>query len=354
MLFHIAKIVLKKKTLVPYMRLVDFFTILRIIMWLPILIMFMSINSFFSQNIVPNPSFEDTNYCPFFLGDLTPIVEWESFGNTPDCFHTCSSSTIQVPNNSGFGYQYPRSGNSMVGIITYVWEQDPGWPNYREYIGAQLLEPLEIGEKYYISFYINCAGYIPNNQHIGSNKTGVRFYENLPSTNIQPNNFSHVYSDSIITDTVNWYKIQGSIIADNSYQYIVIGNFFNHLQTDTIIFGGDPFGGSSAYYYIDDVCVSKDSCDCNTCEVLPLLVPNVFTPNQDGINDYFKINGLQNGDKVSVFNRWGQLIFRTEDINEFWDGMTSNGTKCSEGVYYYIIEQENSGITKTGTLHLKR
>src|SRR5690554_388972 len=126
------------------------------------------------MNLVPNPSFEDTLYCPFFLGDLSPIVGWNSFGNTPDCFHTCSSMTINIP-NSDFGYQYAHSGASMVGIISYVWELDPGWPNYREYIGAQLTTPLIIGEKYFVSFFINCAGYMPEWQHIDANKIGARF-----------------------------------------------------------------------------------------------------------------------------------------------------------------------------------
>jgi hypothetical protein len=58
---------------------------------------------------------------------------------------------------------------------------------------------------------------------------------------------------------VQWIKLSGSFIADSSYSRLVIGNFFDEIQTDTLIFGGPPFGGSLSYYYIDDVCVTTDS-----------------------------------------------------------------------------------------------
>jgi hypothetical protein len=227
-----------------------------------IIILFFLLTKVSGQNLAPNPSFEDTLYCPFYTGSLGPIADWRSFGNSVDCFHTCASY-MNIP-NSPFGYQNARTGTSMVGLVSYVWQYAPGWPNYREYLGAKLLDSLDPGTKYYVSFYINCAGYLPGWQIIGANKIGARFSTvSWDSLNAKiPDNFSHVKTDSIVIDTVQWFKVSGSFIADSSYKYIVIGNFYDTLQTDTTIFGGAPFGGSVAYYYIEDVCVSTSSLTC--------------------------------------------------------------------------------------------
>lgn len=272
-------------------------------------------------NLVPNPSFEDTFSCPFFLGDLSPISNWSNFGNTPDIFHTCSSGSINIP-NSDFGYQNAHSGNAMAGIICYVWELDPGWPNYREYIGVQLSSPLEIGEKYYISFFINCAGYIPGWQHIGANKIGARFstFEYDVNQPTLPDNFSHIYTDSIVTDTTDWYKVTGSFIADSAYQYLIIGNFFDHIQTNTIIFGGEPFGGSSAYYYIDDVCVTSDSLFNENWQGTVSTIENqtnlgiICFPNP--VNKLLNIKSDLNITSLELINYLGQTILYMDNINE--------------------------------------
>jgi gliding motility-associated-like protein len=69
-----------------------------------------------------------------------------------------------------------------------------------------------------------------------------------------------------------------------------------------------------------------------------LLIPTGFTPNDDGLNDVFKIvNGsVQRLMEFRVFNRWGQEIFSTTDINKGWDG-TWKGVKQEVGTYQYLI-----------------
>jgi len=56
-------------------------------------------------------------------------------------------------------------------------------------------------------------------------------------------------------DTINWTKIFGSFVADSAYNYIMIGNFFDDVSTTVFNQGIGP----SAYYYVDEVCVSTDS-----------------------------------------------------------------------------------------------
>ncbi len=67
-------------------------------------------------------------------------------------------------------------------------------------------------------------------------------------------------------------------------------------------------------------------------------VPNVFTPNEDGLNDVFIIQGKEiEHFECSIFNRWGKKVYEWHDISKGWDGTSDNSTMLSEGVYYYII-----------------
>lgn len=86
----------------------------------------------------------------------------------------------------------------------------------------------------------------------------------------------------------------------------------------------------------------------------PFSIPNVFTPNEDGVNDVFFITStnLKDFDLVIV-NRWGEVVFKTDDPNQGWDG-TSNGKKCTEGVYFYTLKakQGDNTIAKQGHITL--
>jgi len=69
-----------------------------------------------------------------------------------------------------------------------------------------------------------------------------------------------------------------------------------------------------------------------------LFVPNAFTPNNDGLNDVFRINnfGYRAVATMRIFNRWGQKVFETFDGTRGWDG-TFNGRPADVGTYYYQI-----------------
>jgi len=83
-------------------------------------------------------------------------------------------------------------------------------------------------------------------------------------------------------------------------------------------------------------------------------IMNLFTPNNDGINDKWELPELATWGKcsVKVYSRWGQLVFSEKDYNNLWDG-TSNGDPVPEGPYYFIIETENAGMVK-GTVNIVR
>ncbi|MEP7110767.1 MAG: LamG-like jellyroll fold domain-containing protein [Ferruginibacter sp.] len=72
------------------------------------------------------------------------------------------------------------------------------------------------------------------------------------------------------------------------------------------------------------------------------FVPNAFSPNGDGKNDCFRVNNFGTVKSVdfSIFNRWGNLIFHTKNVNDCWDG-TCKGSPADPGNYIYFIKSYN-------------
>lgn len=68
-------------------------------------------------------------------------------------------------------------------------------------------------------------------------------------------------------------------------------------------------------------------------------VPNIFSPNADGINDVFEVHsvGLIEAYQLTIFDRWGGMVFQSADVNDVWDG-TFRGKFCPVGSYAYLIE----------------
>lgn len=85
--------------------------------------------------------------------------------------------------------------------------------------------------------------------------------------------------------------------------------------------------------------ITQEDCGCYP------FVPNAFTPNNDGYNDRFKIyhNCLITNFKLKIFNRWGENIFQSEDLNTSWNG-TNNGQLVPAGVYVWMMEYETVGV----------
>jgi gliding motility-associated-like protein len=87
---------------------------------------------------------------------------------------------------------------------------------------------------------------------------------------------------------------------------------------------------------------SSQVCSVN-CPVYDL--PNAFTPNDDGNNDFFtprKSCFIASVD-FKVFNRWGQLVFQTTDPAINWNGNQLQGQKLPSGAYYYVCKVFENG-----------
>ena len=86
-----------------------------------------------------------------------------------------------------------------------------------------------------------------------------------------------------------------------------------------------------------------------------LFIPNIFTPNGDGKNDYFEVKEIDHPctdiSRLMIFNRWGKKVFEAEGSPYKWDGST-NENVLSEGVYFYVLEGER--LKRTGSVTLLR
>lgn len=101
---------------------------------------------------------------------------------------------------------------------------------------------------------------------------------------------------------------------------------------------------AAGYYMIavENECgIARDTLEVRTkpslCECT-LDIPNVFTPNDDGVNDHFAIDYpcyLSDYD-LAIYDRWGKLLFKSGDPASTWDG-TKSGKSCPSGIYYYVL-----------------
>ena len=268
-----------------------------------------------AQNLVPNPSFEDTVHCPQYTDEVQDASGWMNFGNSPDYYNGCASGTttfVSIP-NAGAGFQYAHSGVAMAGLITWS-NRSNGLSqfNYRENIGTQLSNTMIIGQKYFFSFYTNYSGYLDGWREVASDKIGLRF-STIPydSANRPPlTNFAHLYSSAILNDTVNWIKLSASFIADSAYQYVAVGNFFDDFNTDTSSYGNPLFGSESAYYYVDDICVSTDSLYNETWTGSnEQNINNTISVFPNPANELLNIISQNSIKEIEITNIVGQLVY---------------------------------------------
>jgi len=103
------------------------------------------------------------------------------------------------------------------------------------------------------------------------------------------------------------------------------------------------------------VCVDYDACP-------PYELPNVFTPNADQFNDVLRPIGYPAANpkaiiesvKMIIFNRWGKVMFQTNDPEINWDGKNSQtGLDCQAGAYFYTCEVYFVSLNQSRTIHLQ-
>ncbi len=145
---------------------------------------------------------------------------------------------------------------------------------------------------------------------------------------------------------------------DGSIEIIVVGGTepyiysYNNINTNIPFIEGlfdglyniIVYDANECIYDLGTIVLIEDSEDC-------LEIPNAFSPNGDGINDTWLIKNIEMfpSATISIFNRWGQLLYYARGNEDPWDG-TYNGKFVSTGTYVYIINLQNRSESITGTV----
>jgi gliding motility-associated-like protein len=173
----------------------------------------------------------------------------------------------------------------------------------------------------------------PSNQNVKTDITCI--YEIGDYTNLASNVTDNCDNNSVI---ITQTPIAGTMVTAD-----IISK--GQGQTTVTIIVQDQSGNIDSCDFIVDV-------ECGA----ELSIPNVFTPNGDGKNDVWNIDGLDDFPDVtvSVFNRWGDLMFESDKgYTKSWDG-TYNGTASPAATYYYIIVLGSGEEGITGTINIIR
>ncbi|WP_143822098.1 gliding motility-associated C-terminal domain-containing protein [Mucilaginibacter pedocola] len=107
-----------------------------------------------------------------------------------------------------------------------------------------------------------------------------------------------------------------------------------------------------------DKCVLPRMAESNVITVVmlvPVVIPNTFTPNADGVNDTWKINALLAYPDcvINIYNRYGSMVYDAKSYTGGWDG-TYKGTALPAGTYYYIIKPTKKGPKYSGNVTIIR
>ncbi|MBN9292794.1 MAG: gliding motility-associated C-terminal domain-containing protein [Flavobacteriia bacterium] len=185
-----------------------------------------------------------------------------------------------------------------------------------------------------------------------------------------PHSVSYTYTDSYgctssRTDTYTiTEKISPDIMYEKSCNYLV--NFHTGNAAYTYYWDFKEKGHSTAknpsvqfdgngIYPVDITVTDSKGCSVTVQQTIELSensfadllkIPNVITPNKDGINDNFELNpGLFNCGDLSmlIINRWGNTVYQMDQNSIKFEGKMSDGKELSDGVYFYIITSEKFG-----------
>jgi hypothetical protein len=289
-----------------------------------------------AQNLVPNPSFEIYDTCPYYYTQIHLAIPWFQPGgktfndDATDYYNSCATNAnLGVPANIE-GFQYARTGNAYAGIFIYAYDEDRG------YCEVMLTDSMIAGKKYCVEYYVSLAypyDEATDNYHFYFSRDSLLYngYNAIPVTPSVINQLGNY-----ITDTLNWSKVSGTYIANGGERFLTIGNFYDNAHIDTI--GGT---NGSIYCYIDDVSVI----DCGWSGIKEKENSSDFKifPNpSDGIVNIEFDNPQKY--EVIVCNLLGEKINTT--IKQSKTGFTINLIEQLNDVYIINIQSNEISINK--------
>lgn len=222
-----------------------------------LILYFCFLTSLFGQNLIRNPSFEEFSTCPKTLGNFNADVDhWSTpTSGSTDYFHGCSEA-MGTPKNFN-GTQPADFGEGYAGLYFYA-------PNdYREYLQAELSEPLVKDKKYHISFYVSLA----ERSDFAVKEFGILFSKDkieiplkkelskkqLYRVKTNKYTFLEVGYSNFYSDTKDWIQVYTQFTAKGGERFMTLGNFKSNARTR--LFKTKKNAKQGAYYYVDMVLV---------------------------------------------------------------------------------------------------
>ncbi len=153
-------------------------------------------------------------------------------------------------------------------------------------------------------------------------------------------------------------------LPNATYSWSGPNGYSSSSQNPTV--SAATFADSGFYYLI----VTQNTCNSPTvavnisvieCPNISLNIPEGFSPNGDGVNDWYVIRGLENysNNSIKVFNRWGSLVFESSPYNNDWGGKSTSsinagGADLPIGVYFLVLDLGDGSTVKKGTIYLNK
>jgi len=318
----------------------------------------------FTTNFIKNPGLEDYTCCPTNYAMIACANYWTQPlpSSTSDYYNTCGISSVVSP-TVGLFFQYAHFGNGYAGICCDYYPGNVTPPfQYREYLQAELAESLSAGQCYYCEFWVRpFNNYDMAETFSAIDAIGIYFSDTLIKID-HPTNPLFLTAQinnpagRIIADTTAWTQINGTFIADGGEKFLTIGTFVADSEINRSYYHYIPDYSNAAYYFFDNFSL----CPCD--DTIPpkpeiVYVPNIFSPNGDGNNDVLYVRSLHIKElKFSVYNRWGEKVFESQNKNEGWDG-NYKGQPCSPDVYVYhvaIVFEDGTEESRKGNVTLVR
>ncbi|MCX6311842.1 MAG: choice-of-anchor L domain-containing protein [Bacteroidetes bacterium] len=155
------------------------------------------------------------------------------------------------------------------------------------------------------------------------------------------------------------YNISSYSGTDGSITCVVNGGTspYNYWWSNNTT-NQNPSNLGAGYYTV----IVTDNAGCKISdtilltEPLELALPSGISPNGDGLNDYFIVHGLDvfPENTLTVFNRWGNEVFKKDDYRNDWNGINTNGDALPDGTYFIILEIADTKTQLTGYVDIRR
>jgi hypothetical protein len=295
----------------------------------------------YSQNLVPNSSFDEVDSCNTEPNWLWNLSSWTNLGfydgiahGTPDVYNACNypspPSAFNFP-YTALTFQYPHSGTGFVGMLggycfnrpqLFLTNLDRG----REYFAAELNDTLQAGKMYCVGGFMNCINnpFLSDTNsfwEIYTDRISIGFHRYIPHlTNTWLfSDVEHICNltkeDSTkITDTLNWASIRTPYQASGNESVILMGNFYSDTSSGYYFhtnFNLDSiyalpkneflagFYATPAYFYFDDI------------YVVPIEKPNIVA--QTAENGYVWLIDTSEQEERRWYKTGDDLVLGTGD-----------------------------------------